>query len=118
MNREFIVQYEMYEAEGEIRLSVTDKENGEVLNLFKGKMAENIYKMLSGDKTNKLSLTDCKREDALDDTIKEELEKGREEIISKLKLIMEAENITKEFIKKTFDEIREIVDYLENLLEN
>ena len=35
---------------------------------------------------------------------------NREEIINKMTMIMEAESLTKEFIKKTFDEIRELVD--------
>lgn len=43
------------------------------------------------------------------------MEKSREKIINKMNLIMEAESLTKEFIKKTFDEIRELVDYIEKL---
>ena len=48
-------------------------------------------------------------------SIKAEMEKCREEIINKMTMIMEAESLTKEFIKKTFDEIREVVDNIEKL---
>ena len=51
----------------------------------------------------------------IDDAIKAEMEKCREEIINKMTMIMEAESLTKEFIKKTFDEIRELVDNFEKL---
>lgn len=61
MNRELAIEYEIFEEEGEIVLSVVDKEKDEVLNMFKGKMAENIYKMLSGEETNKLSSADRER---------------------------------------------------------
>ena len=43
------------------------------------------------------------------------MEKCREEIINKMTMIMEAESLTKEFIKKTFDEISELVDNFEKL---
>lgn len=42
MNRELTIEYEVFEKEGEIVLSVVDKEKDEVINMFKGKMAENI----------------------------------------------------------------------------
>ena len=67
--------------------------------------------MLSGEERNKLSSADSK----IDDAIKAEMEKCREEIINKMTMIMEAESLTKEFIKKTFDEIRELVDNFEKL---
>ena len=112
MNKELAIEYEVFEEEGEVVLSVVDKEKDEVLNMFKGKMAENIYRMLSGEERNKLSSADSK----IDDAIKAEMEKCREEIINKMTMIMEAESLTKEFIKKTFDEIRELVDNFENWL--
>ena len=111
MNKELAIEYEVFEEEGEVVLSVVDKEKDEVLNMFKGKMAENIYRMLSGEERNKLSSADSK----IDDAIKAEMEKCREEIINKMTKIMEAESLTKEFIKKTFDEIRELVDNFEKL---
>ena len=111
MNKELAIEYEVFEEEGEVVLSVVDKEKDEVLNMFKGKMAENIYRMLSGEERNKLSSVDSET----NDTIKAEMEKGREEIINKLTMIMEAESLTKELIKKTFDEIRELVDNFEKL---
>lgn len=111
MNRVLAIEYEVFEEEGEVVLSVVDKEKDEVLNMFKGKMAENIYRMLSGEERNKLSSVDSET----NDTIKAEMEKGREEIINKLTMIMEAESLTKEFIKKTFDEIRGVVDNIEKL---
>lgn len=49
MNKELAIEYEVFEEEGEVVLSVVDKEKDEVLNMFKGKMAENIYRMLSGE---------------------------------------------------------------------
>lgn len=111
MNKELAIEYEVFEEEGEVVLSVVDKEKDEVLNMFKGKMAENIYRMLSGEERNKLSSADSK----IDDAIKAEMEKCREEIINKMTMMMEAESLTKEFIKKTFDEIRELVDNFEKL---
>ena len=51
-------------------------------------MAENIYRMLSGEERNKLSSADSK----IDDAIKAEMEKCREEIINKMTMIMEAES--------------------------
>lgn len=111
MNKELAIEYEVFEEEGEVVLSVVDKEKDEVLNMFKGKMAENIYRMLSGEERNKLSSADSK----IDDAIKAEMEKCREEIMNKMTMIMEAESLTKEFIKKTFDEIRELVDNFEKL---
>ena len=111
MNRELVIEYEVFEEEGETVLSVVDKEKDEVLNMFKGKMAENIYRMFSGEERNKLSCADSK----IDDAIKAEMEKCREEIINKMTMIMEAESLTKEFIKKTFDEIRELVYNFEKL---
>ena len=111
MNRELAIEYEVFEAEGEVVLSVVDKEKDEVLNMFRGKMAENIYRMLSGEGRNNLSSADSK----MDDAIKAEMEKCREVIINKLTMIMEAEGLTKELIKKTFDEIRELVDNFEKL---
>ena len=110
MNKELAIEYEVFEEEGEVVLSVVDKEKDEVLNMFKGKMAENIYRMLSGEERNKLSSADSKI-----DAIKAEMAKCREEIINKMTMIMEAESLTKEFIKKTFDEIRELVDNFEKL---
>lgn len=112
MNKELAIEYKVFEEEGEVVLSVVDKEKDEVLNMFNGKMAENIYSMLSGEGRNKLSSADSK----IDDAIKAEMEKCREEIINKMTMIMEAESLTKEFIKKTFDEIRELVDNFENWL--
>ena len=111
MNKELAIEYEVFEEEGEVVLSVVDKEKDEVLNMFKGKMAEKIYRMISGEERNKLSSADSK----IDDAIKAEMEKCREEIISKMTMIMEAESLTKEFIKKTFGEIRELVDNFEKL---
>ena len=110
-NKELALEYEVFEEEGDVVLSVVDKEKDEVLNMFKGKMAENIYRMLYGEERNKLSSADSK----IDDAIKAEMEKCREEIINKMTMIMEAESLTKEFIKKTFDEIRELVDNFEKL---
>ena len=60
MNKELAIEYEVFEEEGEVVLSVVDKEKDEVLNMFKGKMAENIYRMLSGEERNKLSSADSK----------------------------------------------------------
>ena len=111
MNKELAIEYEVFEEEGEVVLSVVDKEKDEVLNMIKGKMAENIYRMLSGEERNKLSSADSK----IDDDIKAEMEKCREEIINKMTMIMEAESLTKEFIKKTFDEISELVENIEKL---
>lgn len=109
MNRELTIEYEVFEKEGEIVLSVVDKEKDEVINMFKGKMAENIYRMLSGEERNKLSSDGSEKDNAL----KAEMKKYIEEINAKLNLIMEAEGLTKEFIKLTFNEIRELVDDIE-----
>lgn len=111
MNRELTIEYEVFEKEGEIVLSVVDKEKDEVINMFKGKMAENIYRMLSGEERNKLSSSGSENDNA----IKAEMKKYIEEINVKLNLIMEAEGLTKEFINLTFNEIRELVDYIERL---
>lgn len=115
MNRELTIEYEVFEKEGEIVLSVVDKEKDEVINMFKGKMAENIYRMLSGEERNKLSSAGSEKDNAL----KTEMKKYIEEINVKLNLIMEAEGLTKEFIKLTFNEIRELVVDIERLaMEN
>lgn len=45
MNRELAIEYEVFEEEGEVVLSVVDKEKDEVLNMFKGKM-EKVYQHL------------------------------------------------------------------------
>ena len=37
MNKELAIEYEVFEEEGEVVLSVVDKEKDEVLNMFKGK---------------------------------------------------------------------------------
>jgi len=71
MNRELAIEYEVFGEEGEVVLSVVDKEKDEVLNMFKGKMAENIYMMLSGEERNKLSSADSE----IDDAIKEQWKK-------------------------------------------
>ena len=71
MNRELAIEYEVFGEEGEVVLSVVDKEKDEVLNMFKGKMAENIYRMLSGEERNKLSSADSE----IDDAIKEQWKK-------------------------------------------
>lgn len=115
MNRELTIEYEVFEKEGEIVLSVVDKEKDEVINMFKGKMAENIYRMLSGEERNKLSSAGSEKDNAL----KAEMKKYIEEINVKLNLIMEAEDLTKEFINLTFNEIRELVVDIERLaMEN
>ena len=45
MNRLLAIEYEVFEEEGEVVLSVVDKEKDEVLNMFKGKM-EKVYQHL------------------------------------------------------------------------
>lgn len=112
MNRELAIEYEVFEKEGEIALSVVDKEKDEVLNMFKGKMAENIYRMLSGEETKKLSSLDCSGKE---DIVNAEMKKSVVAINCKLNLILEDESLTNEFIKKLFDEIREQVNYVEKL---
>ena len=111
MDRELIIKYEVFENERETVLSVMDKEKDDVLKMFKGKMAENVYRLLSGEERNKLSSDDSKKDDA----IKAEMEKCKDEIINKINLMIETDRLTKEFIEKTFDEIRELVDYIEKL---
>ena len=94
MNRTLVVEYEVL-AVGETVLSVVDKEKDEVLNMFKGKIAENIYRMLSNEEINKLYSVDSRRTDV----IKDEMEKSVEEIINKMNLIIEA----MEFVKKQME---------------
>lgn len=112
MNRKLVIEYEMFEETEEIVLSVVDKEQDEVLNMFNGKAAENIYRILSGEETNTLSSADCK---GRDDAAKIEMKKSIEAINHKMNLIMEDGSSTKEFIQMTFKEIRELVDYIEKL---
>jgi len=116
MNRELVIEYELFEEEGEVVLSVVDKEKDEVLNMFKGNTAEKIYRLLSGEERKNVSSAYGK---GWDGVIKTEMQKSIEVINYKLNLIMDDESLTKEFIKMTFDEIRELVDHIERLaLEN
>lgn len=111
MNRELAIVYEVFEEEGEALLSVLDIEKDKVINMFRGKAAEKIYRLLSREESDKLFLSNSKK----DAVIRAEMEKCIEEIIEKMNLMLKTESLTKEYIKKTFNEIRELVHYMEML---
>ena len=49
MTKELVVEYEVFEDIGETVLTVVDREKDEALNMFNGKAAEELYKMLTGE---------------------------------------------------------------------
>lgn len=112
MNRELVIEYEVFEEEGEKVLSVVDQEKDEVINMFKGGIAEKLYRMLSGENMDESPVTD---HNCIDDAIKAAMEKYREGIIGKLTYVAETEGLAKEAIVAIFDEIRELVNPFEKL---
>lgn len=112
MNRELVIEYEVFEEEGETVLSVVDLEKDEVINMFKGGIAEKLYRMLSGEYMDEPPVTN---QNCTDDATKATMEKYREEIFGKLTYVAETEGLAKETIITIFDEIRELVDRFEKL---
>ena len=112
MLKEFVVEYEVFEDIGETVLTVADREKDEALNMFRGKTAENIYKFLTGEDAGEMSLN---ASEGRDDDVTAKIKEYVEEIKCKLNVIMEDDTLSKEIIKKMFDEIRELVDCIEKL---
>lgn len=111
MNRELVIKYEVFEETGKTVMSVVDTERNEILNMFEGKMAERVYRILSGKRANTLAPVDNREDTA----IKVEMQKISENIISKMYLSIEDESLTKAAIKRLYDEIRELLKQLEKL---
>ena len=106
MNRELVIEYEVFEDEKITVLSVVDKEKDEVLNMFKGKTAEWVFKYLTTVKEDA---------SAKDEVVVNEMKKIHDEIMSKLEFVLHSDNLTQESIKHIFAEIRKLVDYFEEL---
>ena len=97
MYKEFAIEYEVFEEDEITVLTVVDREKDEAVNMFNGKAAENIYRILSGEEMDKLESS--RNDENKDKKVMEEL---KEEIIFKLNFVVENECLTKECKKSCF----------------
>ena len=87
MNKELMIEYEVFEEEEVIVLSVVDKEKDEVINMFNGKMAEDIYRFLSSAGMNKLDYTKKEQDE---EKIKVVMKEIKDEINFRMNFIIDA----------------------------